>query len=281
MKTMKKYLSANADIHNMDFIACIDELPLWSAPFGLSLLDAVEMKAGLKVLDIGCGCGFPLIELAQRMGSSCHLTGIDPWETALGRVRLKILQYSISNVEVLNCRAEAMPFEDGCFTLMVSNNGLNNVENLEQAVRECSRVSATGAQLVITQNLEGSMIEFYSIFEKVLSGNKMHTGITALKNHIYQKRRPVKEVVAMLEKNQFTVGKWIEKSFYLRFLNAEAMLNHSLIRFWFADSWGKIVHPDRQDAIFTQVEKELNQLALENGEIRLTIPYMVMDCRRQ
>ena len=87
---MKKYLYANADLNNMDFVSCIDELPLWSAPFGLSLLDAIEMKAGLKVLDIGCGCGFPLIELAQRLGNSCSLNGIDPWETALGRVRLKI-----------------------------------------------------------------------------------------------------------------------------------------------------------------------------------------------
>ena len=278
---MKKYLFANADIHALDFVSCIDELPLWSAPFGLSLLDTIEMKAGLKVLDIGCGCGFPLIELAQRLGSSCSLTGIDPWETALGRVRLKILQYGISNVEVLNCQAETMPFEDGYFTLIVSNNGLNNVENPEQAIRECSRVATPGAQLVLTQNLEGSMIEFYSIFEKVLSGKKMHAEIAALKNHIYKKRRPVQEVVAMLEKNQFTVGKWIEKSFYLRFLNAEAMLNHSFIRFWFADSWGKIIHRDRQDAIFTQVEKELNQLAMAKGEIRLTIPYIVMECRRR
>jgi arsenite methyltransferase len=278
---MKKYLYANADIQNFDFVSCIDELPLWSAPFGLSLLDAIEMKAGLRVLDVGCGCGFPLIELAQRLGTTCSLIGIDPWETALGRVRLKILQYGISNVEVLNCDAETMPFEDGCFTLIVSNNGLNNVENPEQAIRECSRVAAPGAQLVLTQNLEGSMIEFYTIFEKVLSGEKMHAEIAALKHHIYQKRRPVQEVVALFEKNQFTVGKCIEKSFCLRFLNAEAMLNHSFIRFWFADSWGKIIHPDRQDVIFTQVEKELDRLAMARGEIRLTIPYIVMDCRRQ
>jgi arsenite methyltransferase len=277
---MKKYLYANADIQNMDFVSCIDELPLWSAPFGLNLLDAIEMKAGLKVLDVGCGCGFPLIEMAQRLGTTCSLKGIDPWETALGRVRLKILQYGITNVEVLNCRAETMPFEDGYFTLIVSNNGLNNVENPEQAIRECSRVAAAGAQLVLTQNLEGSMIEFYSIFKKVLSAEKMHAGIAALKNHIYQKRRPVQEVVALLEKNKFTIGMRIEKSFCLRFLNAEAMLNHSFIRFWFADSWGKIIPPDSQDAVFIQVEEELNRLASAEGEIRLTIPYIVMDCRR-
>ena len=30
-----------------------DELPLWSAPFGLLLLDRVPMKAGLTILDVG------------------------------------------------------------------------------------------------------------------------------------------------------------------------------------------------------------------------------------
>jgi arsenite methyltransferase len=280
-KTMKTYLSANADIQNRDFVSCIDELPLWSAPFGLSLLEVIEMKAGLRVLDVGCGCGFPLIELAQRLGRTCRLTGIDPWETALDRVRLKILHNGITNVEVVCCKAETMPFRDGYFMLIVSNNGLNNVEDPEKAFLECSRIAASGAQFVITQNLEGSMIEFYSIYEKVLSEKRLHAEIVALKNHIYQKRRPVKKVVAMLEKNRFTVGRLIEKSFFLRFLDAEAMFNHSFVRFWFADSWGKIIPADRQDEVFTRVERELDKLASERGEIRLTIPYVVMDCRRQ
>jgi arsenite methyltransferase len=278
---MKNYLSVNAGIHNMDFVSCTDELPLWSAPFGLSLLEAIEMKPGLKVLDIGCGCGFPLIELAQRLGNTCQLIGIDPWETALGRVRLKILHNGLSNVEVLNCHAETMPFEDGFFTLIVSNNGLNNVENPEQAVRECSRVAANKAQFILTQNLEGSMIEFYTVFQKVLSEKKMDDAITALKNHIYQKRRPVHEVIALLERNQFSVSRCVEKSFYMRFLNAESMFNHSLIRFWFAGSWGKIVPADRQDEVFTRIEQELGRLASEKGEIRLTIPYVVMEGRRK
>jgi arsenite methyltransferase len=277
---MKKYFSVGADINNNDFVSCIDDLPLWSAPFGLSLLDAVEMKTGLRVLDIGCGCGFPLIELAQRLGNTCRLTGLDPWEAALNRVRLKLLYNQITNVEVLNGTAERLPFNDGCYTLIVSNNGLNNVEDPKQAFRECSRVAAPGAQLVLAQNLEGSMIEFYAIFEKLLYANSMHAEIAALKRHICRKRRPAQEVASMLEKNQFTICRQTEQAFYLRFLSAEAMFNHSLIRFWFADSWVKIVPEERKDEIFSQVEQELDRLATEKGEIRLTIPYVVIDCRK-
>lgn len=43
--------------------SAFDETPLWSAPFGLRLLDRVRMADGLSVLDVGCGAGFPLLEL--------------------------------------------------------------------------------------------------------------------------------------------------------------------------------------------------------------------------
>ena len=54
-----------------EFVNTFDELPLWSAPFGLLLLKHVELKPNLKVIDIGSGAGFPLLELASRLGNSC------------------------------------------------------------------------------------------------------------------------------------------------------------------------------------------------------------------
>ena len=49
------------------FCAALDELPLWSAPFGLRLLESVPLAPGATVLDVGCGTGFPLLELAHRV----------------------------------------------------------------------------------------------------------------------------------------------------------------------------------------------------------------------
>lgn len=43
-----------------------DELPFWSAPFGISLLETVRLRPGMNVLDIGSGSGFPMLELADR-----------------------------------------------------------------------------------------------------------------------------------------------------------------------------------------------------------------------
>ena len=45
------------DYNQLEFGEWYDELPLWSAPFGLLLLDRVPMKSGLTILDVGAGTG--------------------------------------------------------------------------------------------------------------------------------------------------------------------------------------------------------------------------------
>ena len=109
---MTDYLSHQFDRDAFDLVSVTDELPLWSAPFGMRLLDTIQFKPNLAVLDIGCGLGFPLVEVAERLGPSCTVYGIDPWERAVERIRLKLKTYQINNVKVSTGAAEAMPFDD-------------------------------------------------------------------------------------------------------------------------------------------------------------------------
>ena len=83
-----------------------DELPLWSAPFGLKLLEIVNYKKNIKVLDIGSGTGFPLIEIAQRLGETSEFYGIDPWETAIVRLKEKTEFMQLNNIKLFDCKSE-------------------------------------------------------------------------------------------------------------------------------------------------------------------------------
>ena len=62
------FLDFNPDFNSPQVIAAYDELPLWSAMFGLLLLEEVPLANVTNALDVGCGTGFPLIELAERLG---------------------------------------------------------------------------------------------------------------------------------------------------------------------------------------------------------------------
>jgi ubiquinone/menaquinone biosynthesis C-methylase UbiE len=277
---MKEYLRLEVNIEDPDLITVIDDLPMWSAPFGLKLLDIIELKTNIKALDLGCGSGFPLIELAERLGKTCRVYGIDPWERALERVRLKLRVYNIKNVRVARGCAEQMPFENERFDLIVSNNGINNVQDMPQALRECARVCKPGAQMTFTLNTEETMREFYSVFRAVLEEESLEDEILGMMKQIHSKRKPLDEIQRHSEEAGFFIKNIFHDSFRLRFLDGTTMLNHYLIKFWFLTGWKQILKQNDLARVFDRVESRLNEEAEIKGEISLTIPFVTFDCRR-
>jgi len=277
---MDHYLSTRYDLDNPDLVSVIDDLPLWSAPFGMKLLEVVELRHNMRVLDVGSGTGFPLLELSQRLGSTCRVSGIDPWEAALDRVRMKIRLWGAENVELVQGVAEAMPFEDGTFDLVVSNNGINNMEDDRKALREISRVSRPGAQLVVTANLPDTMVEFYDIYRAVLREDGKEAELERLKEHIWKRRKPLTHTVGIIEGAGYDVIETHENRFALRYTDGRAMLENYTIRLAFLDSWKEVLDETDRERIFRRLEHELNHLARRTGEVRLTIPWVCLDCRK-
>jgi SAM-dependent methyltransferase len=278
---MKKYLCQDVDSDRPELVSVIDDLPLWSSPFGLRLLDTIIMKKNIRALDIGCGTGFPLVEIAERLGDTCKVHGIDPWEQALDRVREKLTVYDIDNVELVTGRAEDMPFDSGCFDLIVSNNGINNVSDMTKTIQECRRVLKPGSQMVLTMNLDNTMEEFYSVFLQVLSERGLQESIFRVKEHIYSRRKPLAEVTGLLETGGFAVRQLYHDTFKLRFVDATTMLNHYLIRFWFIGGWRDAVDQEHLTDVFEATESRLNKQAERDGEMVLTVPFVTIDCVRQ
>ena len=89
---MTEYLTYKLN-DSEEFISTFDELPFWSASFGLLLFEHLELKPNLTVIDIGSGTGFPLFELAGRLGKSSKLYGVDHWKNANARAKQKIFNY--------------------------------------------------------------------------------------------------------------------------------------------------------------------------------------------
>jgi arsenite methyltransferase len=275
---MKDYLNFNFDANDFDFVSVYDELPLWSAPFGMTLLDTIKLKEDAKVLDVGCGTGFPLIELSGRFGNSSKIYGIDPWLKALERIGLKLKKYDIENVYLINGSAEKLPFENNFFDLVVSNNGINNVDNPEIAQKEIFKVLKNNGQFVFTMNLPDTMKEFYEAFESVLKESGLMNETEKMKEHIFDKRKPVNYMKMITENAGFKIKNTIEKSFYMRFANGMAMLNYHFIKSHFIDSWKTVAGHEHTEQVFRLVEDKLNEIAKIKGQLSLEIPYVCFDC---
>src|SRR5262245_20699354 len=249
-------------------VSAFDELPLWSAPFGLRLLETVRLSRGLAALDVGSGTGFPLLELARRLGASGRVFGIDPWAAAIARARDKARAYGLSNVVLLCGVAERLPLRTASIDLVVSNNGLNNVQDVAAALAECRRVSKPGAQLVLTQDLPETMRTFYEAYQAVLGECGLASSVPAVRRHIHEKRRPLEEVRALVTAAGFEIARITEGSFSLRFLDGTTLFAHSFVRLGFLEAWRSIPPARETDRVMALLERRLNEFASRRGELR-------------
>jgi SAM-dependent methyltransferase len=96
--------------------------------------DAVGVPEGHTALDVGCGSGALLSELARRLGTD-RVAGVDPSEPFLAQARA-----AVPGADVRLAAAEALPFEDDAFDLVMSQLVVNFMTDAHQGVSEMLRV---------------------------------------------------------------------------------------------------------------------------------------------
>lgn len=270
----------NPESDSLELVAAYDELPLWSAPFGLVLLEVLRLRPDLRLLDVGCGTGFPALELASRLGPRSRVTAVDPWRQALARARAKRALHRLENVELLLGVAEALPLADATFDAVVSNNGLNNVADASRVIAECHRVLRGGGQLVATMNLPDTMHELYTPLGEILRAREGEPALARLMAHIAARRRPVAETRGMLEAAGFVVEQVLVRSFAMRFADGTALFEHPFIRRAFLGPWREVPRPEDTSAVMEELRRRLDDVAASQGEVRLTVPFACFDARR-
>jgi ubiquinone/menaquinone biosynthesis C-methylase UbiE len=267
------YLKQRVDFADPRTALRFEELAFWMLRFGHLLLQHVPIRRDQRILDIGCGTGFPLFELANLHGPSCRAVGVDIWTAALDRARARLKLHNLPNVEIVEADAAQMPFADAEFDLLVSNLGLNNFEHQEQVLRECFRVAKPGATLALTSNPIGHMREFYQMYREVLEQLGKRDAVDRL--HANEAHRGTKESIAhLLETAGFKISRIVEDSCALRYADSSALFHHPLTRLGFLDGWREIAGAADEDEIFTALETRLNSFAAERGELKLTVPML-------
>jgi arsenite methyltransferase len=273
---MKHFLEHRTDFSDPRTAAIYDELSIWSSRFGHLLFQHLAIRDHLKILDVGCGTGFSLMELAQVYGPSCQLVGVDIWPQAIKRAKSKLALHELSNVEIVEADAAHLPFPSSEFDLLVSNLGLNNFEDPGAVLQECFRVSKDGGRIALTTNIKGHMQEFYAIFRETLRERDKSEELERLQ--LNEDHRGTREsVCGLLEVAGFRVGKVVEENFVLRYLDGTALFNHSLTKFGFLDGWRAVVNPPDEKEIFALLETKLNSVANKVGELRMTIPMLYVE----
>ena len=257
------------DPNDPGHVAVFDEQPLWSAQAGLLLLEDVPLGVR-RALDLGCGAGFPLFELAERLGSGAFVVGLDPWDAALRRAALKKRTWGVPHASLVRGDGARMPFRDGSLELVVSNLGVNNFADPDTVLGEVRRVLTLEGTLAFTTNRQGHFDELYEVFASVLASRDDAAALERLRVHV-EHRGTLASVTERLERCGFRVVSVHERMVAMRFANGRAIFDHHFLRLGFVPAWRE-VSGERAESVFDDVRAELDRRALAADGLRLTVP---------
>lgn len=146
---------------------CNDNVSLWDAnihPDGIHALEKGNRKIAewfiailrgrSRVIDIGCGAGFPSLYLAPHVG---NIIAIDAALNMIHAAKENAKKMDIRNVQFKVGGTESLPFPKGCFDGALLCGVLENMElnHANRMVAEIYRILADGARLaVIDQDWE-------------------------------------------------------------------------------------------------------------------------------
>jgi len=139
------------------------------------VLDAVELRDGMTVVDIGCGTGV-FLKVAKQSFPHVRFVGLDPDAQALGIAEHRFAKAGAS-VELKKAFAESLPLSDNsvdaCFSTLALHHMPDDIKR--SAIREMHRILKNGGKVVIADFGETKSTLFHKIlfFEKpeYLDGN--------------------------------------------------------------------------------------------------------------
>jgi SAM-dependent methyltransferase len=121
--------------------------PLFT-PCARQLVDAAKPRPGERVLDVACGTGVVARQVAARGGSGGPVVGLDPSPGMLAVARAAADREGV-RVDWREGRAEALPFPDESFDLVLCQFGLMFFADRQAALAEMRRVLADGGRAAV------------------------------------------------------------------------------------------------------------------------------------
>lgn len=107
--------------------------------------EAAQLTKQSRVLDVACGPGIVVEALARFAG---EVVGCDITPEMLARAQQRCAAAGLTNVRFSPGRAEALPFDDAAFDVVVSRSAVHHFPDPAAALREMARVVRAGGRVV-------------------------------------------------------------------------------------------------------------------------------------
>lgn len=110
------------------------------APITTALIEAAAIEEGHSVLDVAGGSGEPSITIAQTLGPPTWVTSTDAVLEMVTMARREARHRGLTNIDFIECGAEALPFRSNTFDVAVCRLGVMLFPDPVAAIGEMLRV---------------------------------------------------------------------------------------------------------------------------------------------
>lgn len=233
----------------------------FARPISGWLLDLIPLRGDEVAMDVGCGTGFFLTELAGRLPHGTCV-GVDLAEGVLrgAQARLRLDQ---RQALLLTGDIQALPFVDGSFDFVMANYMLYHIPNLPKALCEVKRVLKPGGTFVALTHSEHNENEILAVFSRVvtrLGGELEATGVNVVSNFCAENGAAILGQVfpsVTTERLQHDLVFPTAETFmeYYRSLTLHRLFDHS---------------PEEQQVVHDEVMGEISAEISRNGSFRVS-----------
>lgn len=116
-------------------------------PLGLPAIDALALGGGERVLDVGCGAGQTLVQLAERVGPAGWVTGLDVSGPLVEQARQRVARSGLNRIDVLLGDAETTPIAPPPYDALFSRFGVMFFQDPAAAFANLARALRPGARI--------------------------------------------------------------------------------------------------------------------------------------
>ena len=117
-------------------------------PFGLPVLARIQLAAGQRALDVGCGGGETTLALGEGVGPTGSVLGVDVSRPLLDHARARALAAGVTNVSFELADAQTAALPEGAFDRLFSRFGVMFFQdplvaftNLRRALKHDARMA--------------------------------------------------------------------------------------------------------------------------------------------
>lgn len=149
--------------------------------------EMMQLKAGMKVLDIGCGPGIDVRKIAELIGDNGQVIGIDNDEKMIADA---VQEAGSSNIQFIKADICSLPFEDNCFDAVRAERLFQVLPRtiiFNEVLEEIIRVTKENGVIVLVDSDWGTASVNYEDAE--LTNRLLHFFATECRPHGYAGRQ--------------------------------------------------------------------------------------------